>query len=438
MKLVFVLIIFVVFCNSAYSKLPLCKDGNYSNCYGSYSYQMEGYLYTYTGEFGNTNEIKEGQGETKIYLTNNALVHHEIGEYKNNYLNGVGTRIIYDIDGWSNGYIYKGEFKSGFIHGKGVKQRGGTCGYKYSGEFRKDLYHGIGTLSETCPNGRGGINRTYTGEFKYNFFHGQGTEIWSNGVKYTGEFKDDRRHGRGELHGLGYKYIGQFEMGTRDGEGVLTFDNGDKYDGQFRDEKYHGYGTYTWIDGSWYAGEWKKGSRNGIGTLKLSDGTVREGTFKNDVLIEVKITKENNKLIDCYKANGLKYFRKKIKGCEEGDTTYYLKPEKLTANELIILRQQLISCWNAPAGAIINAGNKVKVFAKVNQNAFVLEDSIELIDTNIAKTSPFYEPITDSAMRTLLNPECRPLKLPKDKYQLWKNLTITFDYSIMTGNILNF
>ena len=41
--------------------------------------------------------------------------------------------------------------------------------------------------------------------------------------------------------------------------------------------------------------------------------------------------------------------------------------------------------------------------------------------------------ITDSAMRTLLNPECTPLKLPKDKYNLWKNLTITFDYSIMKG-----
>ncbi len=49
------------------------------------------------------------------------------------------------------------------------------------------------------------------------------------------------------------------------------------------------------------------------------------------------------------------------------------------------------------------------------------------------KVTHFYGPITESAMRTLLNPECIPLKLPKDKYDLWKNITITFDYSIMKG-----
>ena len=63
----------------------------------------------------------------------------------------------------------------------------------------------------------------------------------------------------------------------------------------------------------------------------------------------------------------------------------------------------------------------------------VLENSIRIIDTNISKSNDFYRPITDSAMRTLLNPECMPLKLPKDKYNLWNNLTITFDYSIMKG-----
>ena len=306
MRQVFVLIIFLVFCNSAYSKMPLCKDSNYSNCYGSYSYKMEGYLYIYTGEFGNTNEIKEGQGETKMYLTNNTLVQHEIGEYINNYLNGVGTRIIYDIDGWSNGYKYKGEFKNGFIHGQGVKQRDGTCSYKYSGEFIKDLYHGLGTLSEDCPNGRGGIKRNYTGEFKYGLFNGQGTEIWSNGVKYTGEFIDDLRHGRGELHGLDYNYIGQFKEGNFEGEGEMTLLDGDKYVGQFKDGEFNGYGAYTWLDGSqyigdwkwgfqhgygeeklpdgsWYVGNWKDGYPHGIGTEKLSDGTLRKGKFNNGV-----------------------------------------------------------------------------------------------------------------------------------------------------------
>ena len=105
----------------------------------------------------------------------------------------------------------------------------------------------------------------------------------------------------------------------------------------------------------------------------------------------------------------------------------------LSISEIDLLRQQLSSCWNAPAGAVINIGDKVTISAKVQQNMKVFENSVRIVDTNISKSNPFYGPITDSAMRTLLNPECTPLKLPKDKYNLWKNLTITFDYSIMKG-----
>ena len=105
----------------------------------------------------------------------------------------------------------------------------------------------------------------------------------------------------------------------------------------------------------------------------------------------------------------------------------------LSISEIDMLRQQLSSCWNAPAGAVIERGMQVTVSAKVLQNMKVSSNSVRIVDTNIAKNNPFYGPITDSAMRTLLNPECTPLKLPKDKYNLWKNLTITFDYSIMKG-----
>ena len=63
----------------------------------------------------------------------------------------------------------------------------------------------------------------------------------------------------------------------------------------------------------------------------------------------------------------------------------------------------------------------------------IFDNSIRIFDTNISKNNPFYGPITESAMRTLLNPECSPLKLPLDKYDLWKNLIIIFDHSIMKG-----
>ena len=109
------------------------------------------------------------------------------------------------------------------------------------------------------------------------------------------------------------------------------------------------------------------------------------------------------------------------------------KNVQLSISEIDLLRQQLTSCWIAPAGAVIERGMFVKISAKIQQNRKIYNESVRIIDTNISNTNPFYGPITESAMRTLLNPDCIPLKLPEKKYNLWKNLTITFDYSIMKG-----
>ena len=125
--------------------------------------------------------------------------------------------------------------------------------------------------------------------------------------------------------------------------------------------------------------------------------------------------------------------KKEVQEIDNKSTDESNESAVLSISEIDLLRQQLSSCWNAPAGAVIEPGMIVSISAKVLQNMKVASNSVRIVDTNIAKTNPFYGPITDSAMRTLLNPECTPLKLPKDKYNLWKNLTITFDYSIMKG-----
>ena len=110
------------------------------------------------------------------------------------------------------------------------------------------------------------------------------------------------------------------------------------------------------------------------------------------------------------------------------------KGAELSISEIDLVLQQLSRCFIAPAGAEINKSMYVKISAKIQQNRRVLENSIRIVDTNISKSSTLYGPITESAMRTLLNPDCIPLKLPEDKYELWKNLTMKFDYSIMRGN----
>ena len=107
---------------------------------------------------------------------------------------------------------------------------------------------------------------------------------------------------------------------------------------------------------------------------------------------------------------------------------------QFTISEMNLLKQQLSSCWIAPAGAVIEKGMMVRINAKVGQNAEVMEHSVRVLDTNIPKSNSSYRPIIESAMRTLLNPNCTPLKLPLNKYDLWKYITITFDHSMMNSS----
>ena len=105
----------------------------------------------------------------------------------------------------------------------------------------------------------------------------------------------------------------------------------------------------------------------------------------------------------------------------------------MSISEIDLLYQQLRKCWSAPAGAHIENDMIIKVSATIKPNRKVLEGSVRIVDTNISKSNRFYYAITESALRTLMNPKCSPLKLPEDKYDLWKSLTITFDHSNMRG-----
>ncbi|MBI04640.1 MAG: hypothetical protein CMI96_02360 [Pelagibacteraceae bacterium] len=102
---------------------------------------------------------------------------------------------------------------------------------------------------------------------------------------------------------------------------------------------------------------------------------------------------------------------------------------ELSISQLDLVLQQLRGCFNPRAGTKIVGDEMVKISAKIDRNGFVKKDTIQISDTNISKGNPYYKPITESAMATLYNPSCSQLKLPLDKYESWKNLTITIDYS---------
>lgn len=167
---------------------------------------------------------------------------------------------------------------------------------------------------------------------------------------------------------------------------------------------------------------------------------------KSDLVIEVKPKKKSkdefniaSMLKDLRNEKTIKEIKsdieeKKKNPIEKTEEKKDNESAQLSISELDLVLQQLSRCFVAPAGAEIKKTMFVKISAKIQSNRRVYENSIRIVDTNISKSSPVYGPITESAMRTLLNPECIPLKLPEEKYHLWKNLTMKFDYSIMRGN----
>ena len=171
-----------------------------------------------------------------------------------------------------------------------------------------------------------------------------------------------------------------------------------------------------------------------VGMIKLSIGDILSSLKKEKKEIKIKIDQrkaeiemENNRIINCFTTTGSKYERKKIEGCEEGDTNY--NPIELTLTEIDILRSQLSNCLNIAAAVNLTKDMYVKIYAEFKEDATVVENSVRVIDTNISKTNIHYEPITNSAIRTFYNPECSPLKVPLSKYHSWKNITFTFEFS---------
>ena len=111
------------------------------------------------------------------------------------------------------------------------------------------------------------------------------------------------------------------------------------------------------------------------------------------------------------------------------DKTNIKENLEVSISEMDLVIQQLRSCFNPRAGTQIIGDEMVKISAKIDRAANVRKDTVQIIDTNISKSNPYYKAITESAVATLYNPLCSQLKLPLNKYESWKDLKITIDYS---------
>ncbi len=100
-----------------------------------------------------------------------------------------------------------------------------------------------------------------------------------------------------------------------------------------------------------------------------------------------------------------------------------LLSDKLTISQEDLLRRQIEGCWNVPVGARGIQDMVVTIHILMNKDRTV--KSAEIVNAN--GNDPFQRTVAESAMRAVLNPKCSPFQLPDDKYDLWNDITMSFN-----------
>jgi len=222
--------------------------------------------YIYNGNFKNGRAngegkiIYDGTGATIIdgqfqdgLLINGSLFQkyfNYTGEFKNNTFNGYGeyryitfykTKIKEDYFYLYEGIDYKGYWKDGKKHGRGVMV------YEYDKDKNMKKYY-IGEWENDKKNGKGqlyyGKLDYYDGEWKNNERVGLGKIYKNRTLIFDGAWSDDKKNGKGiSYNDNGIKlYEGEWLNNEKSGKGKLFYDDGDYYEGDFANDKRHGYG----------------------------------------------------------------------------------------------------------------------------------------------------------------------------------------------------
>lgn len=103
----------------------------------------------------------------------------------------------------------------------------------YSGSCKDGLADGYGEVT-----GAG----SYRGDFREGKKHGKGVKVMPNGDRYAGDFSDDYRHGQGvyvwgdKTRWAGDRYQGEYRRDLRHGWGVFQWGSGDRFEGPWKDD----------------------------------------------------------------------------------------------------------------------------------------------------------------------------------------------------------
>ena len=103
----------------------------------------------------------------------------------------------------------------------------------------------------------------------------------------------------------------------------------------------------------------------------------------------------------------------------------------LSISEIDVVRQQIAGCWNLPAGAKKAEDLVIEIWVAMNPDGTVREARIQ--NQGRLRADGFFRAAAESALRAVLNPRCSPLKLPRNKYDQWQTMTLTFNPREMFG-----
>ncbi len=104
--------------------------------------------------------------------------------------------------------------------------------------------------------------------------------------------------------------------------------------------------------------------------------------------------------------------------------------EKLTISEKDAIRRQFYSCWIVPAGAKNIKDYKVSIKLSLNSSGEVISSKLM---NKLNNVDTFFRTLAESAIRAVNHPNCRRLKVPKRKYETWKEMILDFDPSLMVN-----
>lgn len=120
-----------------------------------------------------------------------------------------------------------------------------------------------------------------------------------------------------------------------------------------------------------------------------------------------------------------------VAGCARTDDPAPDNGTGAAVGEKDTLRGQIEKCWDVPTGL----GNleELVVVMKIQVNRDRTVKNVVIVDAARMETDIRFRKMAESARQAILNPDCRLLKLPPGKYDLWTDITLSFDPSLTVG-----